>query len=143
MTTPQRRSRSSRPSSRTHRLRRPSAIPSCSRTPWPTAPLSSSPRTSARPSRSALFALEPGAWQGPIESGYGWHLVFVSSSTPGRVPAFEEVEPDVMTAWKTDQRAEAWRKAYAEMRAKYELVLPAPPDEVASEGGPAEANATP
>jgi len=66
----------------------------------------------------ALFALEPGTWQGPIESGYGWHLVFVSSSTPGRVPAFEEVEPDVMTAWKTDQRAEAWRKAYAEMRAK-------------------------
>ena len=92
---------------------------------------------------SALSALEPGAWQGPIESGYGWHLVFVSSSTPGRVPAFEEVEPDVMTAWKTDQRAEAWRKAYAEMRAKYELVLPAPPDEVASQGGPAEANATP
>ncbi len=91
----------------------------------------------------ALSALEPGAWQGPIESGYGWHLIFVDSLTPGRVPAFEEVEPNVISAWKTDQRAEAWRKAYAEMRAKYEVLLPAPPDEVASESGPAEANATP
>jgi parvulin-like peptidyl-prolyl isomerase len=28
----------------------------------------------------------------PIESGLGWHLVWVDSITPGRVPAFEEVE---------------------------------------------------
>jgi hypothetical protein len=75
----------------------------------------------------SLFALETGSWRGPIESGYGWHLVFVSSATPGRVPAFEEVAPDVESAWKADQRAEAWRRSYAEMRGKYELVLPAPP----------------
>jgi len=47
----------------------------------------------------ALFELIPGSWQGPIESGYGWHLVFVDSVIPGRIPAFEEVEPDVKTAW--------------------------------------------
>ncbi|MGH7292065.1 MAG: peptidyl-prolyl cis-trans isomerase, partial [Myxococcota bacterium] len=43
--------------------------------------------------------LAPGSWQGPIESGYGWHLVFVDTSVPGRIPAFEEVEADVKTAW--------------------------------------------
>ena len=43
----------------------------------------------------AVFKLKPGSWQGPVESGYGWHLVFVDSFTPGRIPAFEEVEPDV------------------------------------------------
>jgi peptidyl-prolyl cis-trans isomerase C len=43
----------------------------------------------------SLFQLEPGAWQGPIESGFGWHLVWVDSMTPARVPAFEEVEPEV------------------------------------------------
>jgi parvulin-like peptidyl-prolyl isomerase len=80
---------------------------------------------------SAVFALTPGSWQGPIESGYGWHLVFVSSLTPGRVPAFEEVEPEVKAAWQDEQRAEAWRRAYEEMRAKYELVLPAPPEAAA------------
>ena len=25
----------------------------------------------------ALEKLKPGSWQGPIESGFGWHLVFV------------------------------------------------------------------
>lgn len=77
---------------------------------------------------SSLFALAPGSWQGPIESGYGWHLVFVSALAAGRVPAFEEVEPEVKAAWQDEQRAEASRKAYEEMRAKYELVLPAPPE---------------
>lgn len=76
---------------------------------------------------AALFELTPGAWQGPIESGYGWHLVFVDSLTPGRVPEFEEVETDVKAAWVADQRAEFKRKAYEAMRARYEIVLPTEP----------------
>jgi peptidyl-prolyl cis-trans isomerase C len=76
-----------------------------------------------------LYKLKPGMWQGPIESGYGWHLVWIESITPGRVPAFEEVEPDVKTAWLADQKAIEWQKAYARMRAKYEVVAPQPPPE--------------
>ena len=75
----------------------------------------------------AVFKLKPGSWQGPVESGYGWHLVFVDSFTPGRIPAFEEVEPDVKRAWLADQREQAWHKAYEAMRAKYTVSLPAPP----------------
>jgi hypothetical protein len=73
----------------------------------------------------SLFELKPGAWQGPVESGLGWHLVFVESLVPGRVPDFEEIEPDVKAAWINEQRAEAKRKMYAAMRARYEVVLPA------------------
>jgi hypothetical protein len=76
-----------------------------------------------------LYKLKTGMWQGPIESGYGWHLVWIESITPGRVPAFEEVEPDVKTAWLADQKAIEWQKAYARMRAKYEVVAPQPPPE--------------
>jgi peptidyl-prolyl cis-trans isomerase C len=74
-----------------------------------------------------IFQVKPGAWQGPIESGYGWHLVFVDSFTPGHLPAFEAVEPDVKSAWLADQREQAWHKAYETMRAKYTVSLPAPP----------------
>jgi len=74
----------------------------------------------------SLFQLKPGAWQGPVESGLGWHLVFVDSITPGRVPAFEEIEPDVKAGWINEQRAEAKRKTFDAMRARYEVVLPAP-----------------
>jgi hypothetical protein len=79
----------------------------------------------------AVAGLTPGSWQGPIESGYGWHLVFVDSLDPGRTPDFEEVLADVKTAWLSDQKEQAWRKAYDEMRAKYTVLLPAPPEPAA------------
>jgi peptidyl-prolyl cis-trans isomerase C len=76
----------------------------------------------------ALEKLKPGSWQGPIESGYGWHLVFVDTVIPGRVPAFEEVESEVKTAWLGEQKAQAREKAYQSLRSKYTVLLPAPPD---------------
>lgn len=84
----------------------------------------------------ALEKLKPGSWQGPIESGYGWHLVYVDTVIPGRIPAFEEMEPDVKTAWLAEQKQQAWQKAYKEMRAKYTLLLPDP-------SAQPDANATP
>ena len=35
----------------------------------------------------SLFQLQPSSWHGPIESGFGWHLVWVESMTSARVPA--------------------------------------------------------
>lgn len=80
----------------------------------------------------ALEKVKPGSWQGPIESGYGWHLVFVDTVIPGRIPALEEIEPDVKTAWLGEQKATAWHKAYAQMRAKYIVLLPGPSDKEAA-----------
>ena len=77
----------------------------------------------------AVEQLSPGSWQGPIESGFGWHLVYVDTVIPGRVPALEEIEPDVRTAWLAEQKALAWEKAYKDIRAKYTVLLPAPPGE--------------
>ena len=81
----------------------------------------------------ALEKLKPGSWQGPVESGYGWHLVFVTTVIPGRLPAFEEIEPDVKAAWLGEQKRQAWEKAYAEMRSKYLVLLPAPPGKDAAQ----------
>jgi hypothetical protein len=82
-----------------------------------------------------LLQRQPGSWQGPIESGYGWHLVWVDSLTPSRVPAFEEVETEARTEWIADQRAETRRRAYEAMRARYEIVLPASARQDASAAG--------
>jgi peptidyl-prolyl cis-trans isomerase C len=75
-----------------------------------------------------LLPLTPGSWQGPIESGYGWHLIHVESSEPSRIPSFEEIEPDIKAEWVVDERAQAKRRAYEAMRARYEVVLPAAPE---------------
>ena len=72
----------------------------------------------------ALFRTEPGSWQGPLESGYGWHLVFVDSRTPARTPAFEEVAADVHSAWLEAQRDSLKQRALDEMRTRYEIVVP-------------------
>ena len=87
-----------------------------------------SPRNSDRRSRWRWPSFRPARGRGPIESGFGWHLVFVDTVIPGRVPAFEEVEPDVRTAWLGEQKALAWEKAYKAMRANYTVLLPAPPE---------------
>jgi peptidyl-prolyl cis-trans isomerase C len=84
----------------------------------------------------SLFRLAPGSWQGPIESGYGWHLVWIDSLTPGRVPAFEEIEPEVKSEWMAAQRAEYKRKAYESMRQRYEVVLPQAPEKAATSSTP-------
>ena len=76
----------------------------------------------------AVEKLPKDSWQGPIESGFGWHLVFVDTAIPGRVPDFEEIEADVKTAWLREEKAQGWQKAYQTMRAKYTVLLPAPPD---------------
>lgn len=73
---------------------------------------------------TALFQARPGSWQGPIASGYGWHLVFVDTITPSRVPAFEEVEPDVRAEFIAEQRARSKEKAFTAMRARYTVVMP-------------------
>jgi peptidyl-prolyl cis-trans isomerase C len=91
----------------------------------------------------SLFQLKPGSWQGPVESGYGWHLVWIDSITPSRVTQFEEVEPDVKSAWMAEQRAESKRKMFEAMRARYEVVLPKPTDKEVSSANLATAKERP
>jgi peptidyl-prolyl cis-trans isomerase C len=84
----------------------------------------------------AVARLAPGSWQGPIESGFGWHLVFMDTVVPGRAPAFEEIEADVRAAWLGEQKALAWAKSYKTMRASYTVLLPGPPEAAAASPSP-------
>ena len=72
----------------------------------------------------ALLRLHQGKWEGPVESGLGWHLVWVESTMPGRVPGFEEVEARVKSEWSDERRVESKRKLFDHMRARYQIVLP-------------------
>jgi peptidyl-prolyl cis-trans isomerase C len=87
----------------------------------------------------SLIELQPGRWQGPIESGYGWHLVLAESITPPRVPNYEEVEADVKAEWIAANREEMKRKMFETMQTRYQVVLPKPS---APEARPPSAAAT-
>jgi hypothetical protein len=82
----------------------------------------------------AVAKMPPGFWQGPVETGFGWHLIFIDTLIPGRVPAFEEVEDGVRQAWLAGQKAQSWERAYQNMRAKYAVRLPAPAADQSASG---------
>jgi hypothetical protein len=72
----------------------------------------------------ALAEFKPKAWQGPIKSGLGWHLVWIDSISPSRVPALEEVEAIVRADWLYEQRTMAKEAAFEAMRMRYKVMLP-------------------
>jgi hypothetical protein len=73
-----------------------------------------------------LGKLAPGEWHGPIESGYGTHLVFVSERTEGRVPALAEVRDLVQREWTNARRLETNEKFYAELLKRYSVTIERP-----------------
>ncbi len=66
-----------------------------------------------------VFALAAGAWNGPVKSGYGNHLVLVDSSTPARQRPFEEVRDKVLEEWRAEQQRTANRDYIDRLRGKY------------------------
>jgi PPIC-type PPIASE domain len=72
---------------------------------------------------ASLGDLSPGQWQGPVESGYGVHLVLVSERTEGRVPALEEVRDAVRGEWANTRRSELNEKFYQELLKRYVVTI--------------------
>jgi parvulin-like peptidyl-prolyl isomerase len=71
----------------------------------------------------AVFALPSGAWHGPIESGYGVHLVRVAAAQPAERRDFAEVRPLVLERWREQQQRDAEARYFERLRAKYKVVI--------------------
>jgi hypothetical protein len=72
-----------------------------------------------------LFELAPGAWQGPIESSQGIHLVRVSERVPGELRPFDQVREQLIEMWNAQSQRESEERTFIELLKKYRLV----PDE--------------
>ena len=70
--------------------------------------------------------LAPGRWSGPIESGFGLHLVFVEEHEAGRPPRLDEVREAVRSDWLDARRAEANEAFYRSLRDRYEVIVDVP-----------------
>jgi len=70
-----------------------------------------------------LGELPLGEWQGPLESGYGAHLVLVNERTEGRLPALGEVRDSVRREWQNVQRLEANEKFFQGLLDRYTVVV--------------------
>ncbi len=72
---------------------------------------------------AAVVDLEPGAWGGPIESGFGVHLVFVDERSEARLPELDEVRGQVRREWDNARRVDATETFFSNLLARYEIVI--------------------
>jgi hypothetical protein len=70
-----------------------------------------------------LAGLPVGRWSGPVESGYGLHLVLVRKRTAGRTPPLDEVRQAVLSEWRAAQREELKADLRRQRRAKYTVTV--------------------
>ena len=70
-----------------------------------------------------LAKLPPGQWQGPIESGYGVHLVLVNERMEAHPPVLAEVRDVVRSEWDKSRRLEMNEKFYQELRKRYTVTI--------------------
>lgn len=80
---------------------------------------------------SALLKLEPGRWSGPIESGYGAHVVLVLERVDGGVPSLADVRPQVERDFSLDRQKRQLDEVYAKLLERYTVVIEKRPQSVA------------
>jgi hypothetical protein len=76
---------------------------------------------------AALREVPLGEWQGPLESGYGVHLVALSERTGNGTPALDEVRDAVRRACKGDRQREASERYAQALLRKYEVIIEGAP----------------
>jgi hypothetical protein len=72
---------------------------------------------------TALASLPVAEWSGPVESGYGLHVVLVRDHTPGRVPTLAGAREAVLREFLATRRTQMMESAYAALRARYEVIV--------------------
>ena len=64
-----------------------------------------------------------GSWQGPIVSGFGLHLVYVSERIDGSIPKLSEVRDRVFRDWASERRKQANEAIYQNLRKRYRVTV--------------------
>ena len=83
----------------------------------------------------SLVELSPGQWHGPVLSGYGVHLIYISSVSEPPAPVLADVREQVVQDWEMERGEELNDKFYASLRDQYTIVIeePAAEDKVAAQ----------
>jgi parvulin-like peptidyl-prolyl isomerase len=70
-----------------------------------------------------LFKSDINVWQGPIESGYGLHLVRINEKTDSRMPEFSLVRDQVRNDFMYKRRRNINEKVYKGLKDRYDIVI--------------------
>lgn len=71
----------------------------------------------------SISQLETGKWVGPVNSGYGYHLIYIEKITPPETPPLEEVRDAVLTDLNYVRQGELKESIFQQLLTEYQLVF--------------------
>ena len=77
-----------------------------------------------------LIALPVGQWLGPIESGYGQHLVRIDDRIDAKLPPLKDIRDKVLPYWRAQQQQRSNDSLYAKLRENYQIVIMQKPSQI-------------
>jgi len=70
-----------------------------------------------------VFELPVGGWQGPVRSGYGFHLVRVVAKSIPPPPVYADVRSEVLSAWLDAERRRTNTETLEKIKSSYRIVV--------------------
>jgi len=71
----------------------------------------------------SLRQMPIGSWQGPVDSGYGLHLVRIDERMDAPLPKLEDVREQVIRDWSSEKRRQASQALYENLRKRYTVIV--------------------
>ena len=71
---------------------------------------------------STLFTLRTGSWQGPVRSGYGFHLAYLYELQDAEPIPFDESRPRVLQDWQRDRFKQTEKDLLEQLKSRYEII---------------------
>jgi len=62
-------------------------------------------------------------WVGPIPSGFGYHLVYITNKTEPQLPDFDLIKKDILRDYEYDNQKEINELIYIELKKKYDIQI--------------------
>lgn len=90
------------------------------------SPVSDIAKMFGKPFSLELIKSKPGQWTGPVQSGYGLHLILVTDQIAGRLPLLDEIREAVEWEWSAFHRKELKENIYNEFCEKYTVEFEQP-----------------
>jgi hypothetical protein len=72
---------------------------------------------------SSLMNMKTGIWQGPVQSSFGLHLVYIEQKQDSRLPELVEIHDDVLADWENSQRQRSIENYYQNLLKRYPVTI--------------------
>jgi hypothetical protein len=69
-----------------------------------------------------------GTWSGPVRSGYGWHLVYITEKKPPEAPEFEMVKNALKRDFEYENQKKVNDQIFYELKKNYEVIFELDPE---------------